>query len=94
MPRKILLITIYIRFITFILYRFYTKKSIQRRKEEIFDFIKQYAGNDSEAYIKLYEECEEKYLVNNVEKEIIGIFFGKKDLLYGKDAVFIELFIL
>lgn len=66
----------------------------EKDKEEIFDFIKQYAGNDSEAYIKLYEECEEKYLVNNVEKEIIGIFFGKKDLLYGKDTVFIELFMV
>ena len=44
--------------------------------------------------IKLYEQCEEKYLVKNVEKEIIGAFFGKKDTLYGQDALFIELFLV
>ena len=63
-------------------------------KEQIFNFIKKYAANDSDKYLKLYEECEEKYLVNNVEKEIIGVFFGKKDTLYGQDAIFIELFLV
>ena len=63
-------------------------------KEKVFSFIKKYAGKDSETYIKLYEQCEEKYLVNNVEKEIIGVFFGRKDVLHGKEAVFLELFLV
>ena len=37
-------------------------------KEQIFSFIKKYAANDSDKYLKLYEQCEEKYLQDSQSK--------------------------
>ncbi len=60
-------------------------------KQTVVDFIKAHMKENSEAYINQFDICEEKYLVKNVENELIGIFFGKKSILEEKPAVIIEM---
>lgn len=63
-------------------------------KESVVKFINAHEKIDNELCINKYDSCEEKYLVKNIEDDIIGVFFGKKDTLQGKDAVFIELLLV
>ena len=57
-------------------------------------FIRENMGKESEHFIKQLDTYEEKYLVNNVKNDILGLFFGKKGVLDGESAVFIELLLV
>lgn len=72
----------------------YFRTCVEEEKERIEDFIKKYAGADSDLYIGSFDTCEEKYIVQNTENDIIGVFFGRKALVNEKEAVYIEVLLV
>lgn len=63
-------------------------------KERVIEFINANIGKDRYWDKDNFETYEEKYLVKNVEDELIGVFFGKKTVLEGKPAVSIEMLLV
>lgn len=63
-------------------------------KERVAEFIKEHTENDSQVYIEKFDTCEEKYLVKNIENDIIGIFFGKKGIVKNEQTIFIEILLV
>ncbi len=72
----------------------YFRACVADDKESVMEFIKKYAGADGDLYIDSFDACEEKYIVQNIENDIIGVFFGKKASLNDRDAVFIEVLLV
>ncbi len=63
-------------------------------KERVTKFIRAQIGDEGQWIEDNYDLYEEKYLVKNVENELIGIFFGKRSVLEKKDAVSIEVLLV
>lgn len=72
----------------------YFRACVDADKESVTEFIRKYAEDDTDFCIEKFDRCEEKYLVKNIEDDIIGIFLGAKRSLEGKDAVFIEILLV
>ena len=72
----------------------YFRTCEEEDRDDIISFIIKNTDEDSQSYIENYNDCEEKYLVKNIENEIIGLFCGKRSTLKGKEVVFIEVLLV
>ena len=63
-------------------------------KKSVLAFIKEQLENPKQWDDSLWETYEEKYLVKNVQDQIIGLFFGKKAVLDGKSCVMLEVLLV
>ena len=63
-------------------------------EESVVAFIQKYTGTDNGFCTDKFRQCEEKYLVKNVEDDIIGVFLGKKETLDNNAAIFIDVLLV
>lgn len=63
-------------------------------RDSVIMFVRENMDEDCQNFAEQFDECEERYIIKNLENDILGFFLGKKGVIAGKEAVLMKVLLV